>query len=97
MRIALAHPRPDGAAAERARAVHDRQGTMPGRGAYLCHGARPDAPAAECLRAATRRGGIARALRAAATLDPKLVESGKEPARPRSRAQTGRPGPSIFH
>jgi predicted RNA-binding protein YlxR (DUF448 family) len=75
MRIALSHPRPGAAGAERARAVHDRHGTMPGRGAYLCLGGRPDTPAAECLRVAMRRGGFARALRAAVTLDPKLVES----------------------
>jgi len=74
MRFALAEPRAkDGA--KPARAVHDPRATMPGRGAYLCRGEQPDAPAAECLRAALRRGGIARTLRAAVTLDPKLVES----------------------
>ncbi len=51
---------------------------MPGRGAYLCragaaHAAGRVDPA--CLDRASRRGGIARALRAAVTLDPKLVES----------------------
>ena len=34
-----------------------------------------DRPRAECLAAAIRRGGFARALRAKVTLDPKLVES----------------------
>jgi predicted RNA-binding protein YlxR (DUF448 family) len=48
---------------------------MPGRGAYLCRGRAPEVPAAECLEQAARRGGVARALRAAVTLDPKLVES----------------------
>jgi hypothetical protein len=61
------------------RALIDQHGTMPGRGAYLC--AREDSrrgpglvdPA--CLSRAVGRGGIARALRARVTLDPKLVES----------------------
>jgi predicted RNA-binding protein YlxR (DUF448 family) len=57
------------------RAVLDRAGTMPGRGAYLCRGAAPGKPAADCLSLATRRGGIARALRCAVTIDPELVES----------------------
>jgi len=57
------------------RAMCDRTGTMPGRGAYLCRGRAPEVPAAECLEQAARRGGVARALRAAVTLDPKLVES----------------------
>jgi len=59
----------------RGRAVCDRAGTMPGRGAYLCRGEQPELPAAECLERAQRRGAIARALRSAVTLDPKLVES----------------------
>jgi predicted RNA-binding protein YlxR (DUF448 family) len=49
--------------------------TMPGRGAYLCRGAQPETPAAECLQLALRRRAIPRALRAAVSLDPKLVES----------------------
>jgi predicted RNA-binding protein YlxR (DUF448 family) len=57
------------------RAVLDRAGTMPGRGAYICKGAAAGAPAADCLTLATRRGGIARALRARVTIDPELVES----------------------
>ena len=57
------------------RAMCDRTGTMPGRGAYLCRGEQPELPAAECLERAQRRGAIARALRSAVTLDPKLVES----------------------
>jgi predicted RNA-binding protein YlxR (DUF448 family) len=57
------------------RAVPDGEGKMPGRGAYLCRGADPASPAPDCLARATRRGGIARALRSAVTLDPKLVES----------------------
>lgn len=71
MRFAIAR----GGAARCKRAVHDRAGTMPGRGAYLCRGGYPDEPAAACLALALRRGGIARALRCAVTLDPKLVES----------------------
>jgi predicted RNA-binding protein YlxR (DUF448 family) len=57
------------------RAIHDREGKLGGRGAYLCRGALPDEPATACLAEAMRRGAIARALRSAVTLDPKLVES----------------------
>jgi predicted RNA-binding protein YlxR (DUF448 family) len=71
MRIALAA---GGGSAPR-RAVHDADGRMPGRGAYLCRGPRPGAPAEACFAQALRRGGIARTLRAAVTVDPKLVES----------------------
>jgi predicted RNA-binding protein YlxR (DUF448 family) len=59
-------------------AIVDRDGTMPGRGAYLCRGADSSAPATvdgTCLERALRRGGIARALRSSVTVDPKLVES----------------------
>jgi predicted RNA-binding protein YlxR (DUF448 family) len=56
-------------------ATYDERGTMPGRGAYLCRGAGPGAPSADCLALATRRGGFARALRCAVTIDSKLVES----------------------
>jgi predicted RNA-binding protein YlxR (DUF448 family) len=48
---------------------------MGGRGAYLCLDQASGEPVAECLATAARRGGIARALRAAVTLDSKLVES----------------------
>jgi predicted RNA-binding protein YlxR (DUF448 family) len=57
------------------RAVADRTATMPGRGAYLCLDDDPGVPAAACLAAAMRRGGISRALRSSVTVDPKLVES----------------------
>jgi predicted RNA-binding protein YlxR (DUF448 family) len=57
------------------RAVQDRDGTLPGRGAYVCRSADTTVPVADCLARALRRGGIARALRCAVTLDPKLVES----------------------
>ena len=56
-------------------AIHDRDGTIAGRGAYLCRGAGPDRPAAACLAEAIRRRAFARALRSAVTIDPKLVES----------------------
>jgi predicted RNA-binding protein YlxR (DUF448 family) len=59
----------------KSRAVLDRAGTMPGRGAYICRDAVSDAPAAACLSLATRRGGVARALRCAVGIDPELVES----------------------
>ncbi|HEV3323486.1 MAG TPA: YlxR family protein [Solirubrobacteraceae bacterium] len=72
LRIAAA--RDDGGRSQRA--VIDFAGTLPGRGAYLCKaGAAATKPNAECLRLAERRRGIARALRCAVTVDPKLVES----------------------
>ncbi len=69
VRIALAGDAPS------RRAVCDLDGTMPGRGAYLCREKGAELPAAECLARALRRGGIARALRCTVALDPKLVES----------------------
>jgi predicted RNA-binding protein YlxR (DUF448 family) len=57
------------------RAVHDRAGSMPGRGAYLCREQGGETPSADCLANAMRRGGIPRALRSPVKLDPKLVES----------------------
>jgi predicted RNA-binding protein YlxR (DUF448 family) len=64
-----------GGAGDRAEAVCDPAGRLPGRGAYLCRAADAAMPAGDCLARATRRGGIARALRCAVKLDPKLVES----------------------
>jgi uncharacterized protein len=58
------------------RAVVDSTGTLPGRGAYLCR-IGSDRPDPDCLRLATRRGGISRALRCAATLDVEHLESGE--------------------
>jgi uncharacterized protein len=57
------------------RAVQDPTGSMPGRGAYLCRAEDAQAPVADCLSKAIRRGGIARGLRSGVKLDPKLVES----------------------
>ncbi|HEY5076063.1 MAG TPA: YlxR family protein [Acidimicrobiia bacterium] len=57
------------------RAVLDRAGTMPGRGAYLCRVAAPGKPSADCVALATQRRGLARALRCAVKIDPKLLES----------------------
>ena len=48
---------------------------MEGRGAYLCRQQVEPEPLGECLTRALRSGGIARTLRAKATLDDKLVES----------------------
>jgi predicted RNA-binding protein YlxR (DUF448 family) len=70
IRFALAR---EGGSARR-RAVVDAPGTMPGRGAYLCAG-QPGVPAKECLELARKRGGFARTLRCAVTIDPELVES----------------------
>jgi predicted RNA-binding protein YlxR (DUF448 family) len=47
----------------RAQAVADPLARMPGRGAYLCREAGSPRPVPDCLAQATRRGGIARALR----------------------------------
>jgi len=62
-------------AASSRRAVCDLEGTMPGRGAYLCRQEGSKLPTADCLQRALGRGGIARALRCTVALDPKLVES----------------------
>jgi predicted RNA-binding protein YlxR (DUF448 family) len=63
-------------------AVVDRDAKMPGRGAYVCRASDPGDPSEAagladpaCLERASGRGSIARALRSAVTLDPKLVES----------------------
>ena len=68
--IRFAVAREDGA---RKRAVIDVAAIMPGRGAYLC--ASEGVPVAGCLELARKRGGFARALRCAVTVDPELVES----------------------
>jgi predicted RNA-binding protein YlxR (DUF448 family) len=57
----------------RRRVVLDASATMPGRGAYICR-ARA-LPVAECLMSACERGGIARTLRSAVSIDPELIES----------------------
>jgi predicted RNA-binding protein YlxR (DUF448 family) len=79
LRIAVADRESAGEGASPSRhAVVDRDGVMPGRGAYLCRGGGLDPPTLAdpaCMERAARRGGIARALRSAVTLDPKLVES----------------------
>ena len=60
------------------RAVIDADGTLPGRGAYLCHDTRGPAarPAAGCTARALRKRGLARALRAPLRIDTELIESG---------------------
>jgi predicted RNA-binding protein YlxR (DUF448 family) len=83
VRIVATDRRSAGETAGRSRrAVLDPSGTLPGRGAYLCCDEASGEPAVECLALATRRGGIARALRCAVTLarnepgaNGKLVES----------------------
>jgi predicted RNA-binding protein YlxR (DUF448 family) len=74
--VRLAVPREEGVRLRRA--VIDPAGTLPGRGAYLCRRAEAGAVAApnpDCLSLAVSRRGIARALRCAVAVDPKLVES----------------------
>jgi predicted RNA-binding protein YlxR (DUF448 family) len=72
LRIAVA---PADALAGPRLAVADRDARMPGRGAYLCMGGEYSSlPAGECFTSATRRGGLARALRCSVTVDPKLLE-----------------------
>jgi predicted RNA-binding protein YlxR (DUF448 family) len=48
-----------------ARAIVDPPARLPGRGAYLCRGAEPGRPSADCLARASRNNGIARTLRRA--------------------------------
>jgi len=93
LRVALAAaPLAAARESERPRAIVDRAGTLPGRGAYLCRAHDASEPARverACLRRATRRGALARALRAAVTLDRELVESpeaGEAGRSPASRA-----------
>jgi predicted RNA-binding protein YlxR (DUF448 family) len=57
------------------KAVLDPGCRMQGRGAYLCRSQAEPEPLADCLARAVRNSGIARTLRAKATLDDKLVES----------------------
>jgi predicted RNA-binding protein YlxR (DUF448 family) len=72
LRIAVA---PVDAVAGPRLAVADRDARMPGRGAYVCTGGEhPGVPAGECFASATRRGGLARALRCSVAVDPKLLE-----------------------
>jgi predicted RNA-binding protein YlxR (DUF448 family) len=56
-------------------AVIDACARMPGRGAYLCRSAQGIVPDAGCIARAKQRRAIPRALRAAVSLDHKLVES----------------------
>jgi len=75
VRFALADRAATAGSGPKARAVLDSDGTMPGRGAYICRGRDPLLPAADCFASALRRGAVARALRAPVAFDPKLVES----------------------
>jgi predicted RNA-binding protein YlxR (DUF448 family) len=70
VRIALADP---GAASPRA--VIDREGKMPGRGAYLCREPQSGRPEVACAARAARNRGLARTLRAPVTVDRELIES----------------------
>jgi predicted RNA-binding protein YlxR (DUF448 family) len=59
----------------RPRAVLDRAGMLPGRGAYLCREAASGDPLETCFALARRNGGVARTLRAAVRIDGELLES----------------------
>lgn len=56
-------------------AVADRSARLPGRGAYLCRAGDGAHAEASCLKLAQRRNALARALRAAVSVSPELVES----------------------
>jgi predicted RNA-binding protein YlxR (DUF448 family) len=58
----------------RPRAVLDRAGTLPGRGAYLCREAASGDPLETCVALARRNRGVARTLRAAVRIDGELLE-----------------------
>jgi predicted RNA-binding protein YlxR (DUF448 family) len=61
----------DGAAV----AVRDERGTMPGRGAYLCHDGSGSAADPACLAAALRRGAVGRSLRCSVAVSSEGLES----------------------
>jgi len=68
-------------------AVPDPAGRMPGRGAYICRAASSGvAPA--CLDRATRRGGIARALRRPVKIAPDVLAGALSPTRPGATGAT---------
>jgi predicted RNA-binding protein YlxR (DUF448 family) len=76
LRLAMSDQRSAGENGDRLpRVVLDRAVAMPGRGAYLCRAGAPGKPATDCVALATRRGGLARALRCAVKIDPELLES----------------------
>ena len=90
VRLAAAEHRPPPTTDGRVRrAVLDRAGTMPGRGAYLCRGAGAGEPSSDCVELATRRGGLARALRCAVKIDPELLESMRSMKEARTRDRKG--------
>jgi predicted RNA-binding protein YlxR (DUF448 family) len=76
----------------RAVAAVDRTGTIPGRGAYVCRDEHLDGPNHDCMRLATRRGALQRALRRAVDVPAELVESHEGGAASR---KAGKTGPSI--
>jgi predicted RNA-binding protein YlxR (DUF448 family) len=56
-------------------AVCDPDGTMPGRGAYLCREQRTGGLEGDCLALARRRGAIGRALRCSVKVASEGLES----------------------
>jgi predicted RNA-binding protein YlxR (DUF448 family) len=75
LRLALAALGEHDGAAGRRVAVLDSEGSLGGRGAYLCRDRGGERPRPECLEHAIRRGSVGRTLHASVSLDPKLVES----------------------
>jgi predicted RNA-binding protein YlxR (DUF448 family) len=60
---------------QRPTATFDRAGTMPGRGAYVCLAETHDRPSSPCVKLATRKGTLQRALRSAVEVPVELLES----------------------
>jgi predicted RNA-binding protein YlxR (DUF448 family) len=56
--------------------VLDREGTMPGRGAYVCMSEPAGEPARDCVALALRRGALARAFRCPVVIPDELLEFG---------------------
>jgi predicted RNA-binding protein YlxR (DUF448 family) len=53
-------------------AALDSAATLPGRGAYVCRGPAAGGPSEDCLRLASRKGGLQRTLRRAVELPAEL-------------------------
>jgi predicted RNA-binding protein YlxR (DUF448 family) len=56
-------------------ATLDRAGRLPGRGAYVCRDQAGESLSRECVKLATRKGVLQRALRGAVDVPVELLES----------------------